>query len=78
MYVIRILSSFQMVIIQYWNTYNIEKLNTSNESKRILKGQSKMDNPQKLATCVHNAKKNTTQYVLDTTAQANTNNGNKT
>jgi hypothetical protein len=45
MYVIRILSSFQMVIIQYWNTYNIEKLNTSNESKRILKGQSKMDNP---------------------------------
>jgi hypothetical protein len=43
-------------------------------------GQSKIDNPEKLATKVtqdeEKQNKNTTQYVLDTT-QTNTNNVNK-
>jgi hypothetical protein len=43
-------------------------------------GQSKIDNPEKLATKVtqdeEKENKNTTQYVLDTT-QTNTNNVNK-
>ena len=78
MYVIRILSSFQMVIIQYWNTYNIEKLNTSNESKRILKGAIKNGQSIETGNIVYTMLRKTLQYVLDTTAQANTNNGNKT
>jgi hypothetical protein len=43
---------------------------------RILKGQSKMDNPEKLATQGTQNKekqnKNTSQYVLDTTIRKQT------
>jgi len=48
------------------NTYN-----ERNKCYRIPKGQSKMDNPEKLATQgiqdEENQHKNSTQYVLDTT-----------
>jgi hypothetical protein len=33
-----------------------------------MKGQSKMNNPEKLATQAHNTKKNTAQYVSDITS----------
>ena len=59
-------------IIEYkkgpWHIYGV-----GNKHKRIPKGQSKMDNPEKLATEgtqdeeKHN--KNTTQYVLNTTIE---------
>ena len=55
---------------------------TGNKHYRIPKGQSKKDNPEKLAPQCTQGKakqnKNTTQYVLDTTTHANTNNVNKT
>jgi hypothetical protein len=35
-------------------------------------GQSKMDNPEKPQHKVHKTKKNTTQYVLDTTMHKQT------
>ena len=46
-----------------------------NKRLRIRKGQSKIDNPEKLVTykcMVHNTKKNTTQYVLDTAIRKQT------
>ena len=54
-----------------------------NKSQRIPKGQSKMDNPEKMATQgtqdEDKENKSTTQYVLDTTIRKqNTNNINKT
>jgi len=53
-----------------------------NKRQIIPKGQSKMDNPDKLATWVHMTNKtkqkhDTTQHVMDYT-QINTNNINKT
>ena len=49
---------------------------TINKRQRIPKGQSKMDNPEKLATYgtqdQEKQNKNTTQYVLDTTMHKKT------
>jgi hypothetical protein len=49
---------------------------TINTRKRIPKGQSKMDNPEKLAIQAtqdeQKQNKNTTQYVLDTTIRKQT------
>ena len=54
----------------------IIKDNNRNKRKIILKVQSKMDNPEKLATQGTQDKekqnKNTTQYVLDTTMRKQT------
>ena len=54
----------------------IIKDNNRNKRKIILKRQSKMDNPEKLATQGTQDKekqsKNTTQYVLDTTMRKQT------
>ena len=53
-----------------------------NKRYRIQKGQSKIDNPEKLATWgtqdEEKQNKNTTLYVLDTTICKKTNNVNKT
>ena len=44
-----------------------------NKRKKILKGQSKMNNPKKLATNgTQDENKNTTQYVLDSTIRKQT------
>ena len=47
-----------------------------NKRQKIPKGQSKMDNPEKLATQgaqdEEKQHKNTTQYVLDTTVRKQT------
>ena len=43
-----------------------------NKRSRIAKGQSKNDNPEKLAQYEYKQNKNTTQYVLDTTMRKKT------
>jgi len=43
-----------------------------NKRSRIAKGQSKNDNPEKLAQYEYKQNKNTTQYVLDTTMHKKT------
>ena len=43
-----------------------------NKRYKISKGQSKMDNPEKLATHSTQYEENTTQYVLDTTIRKQT------
>ena len=60
-----------MFLIQYSVLIlNLYGFNYVNKRQRIPKGQSKMDNPDKLATQATQDKdkqnKNTTQYVLDT------------
>ena len=49
----------------------VYKIGCQNECQRMLKWQSKKDNPEKLATQgkqgIEKQNKNTTQYVLDTT-----------
>ena len=53
------------ICIEYNENRNI------NKRQRTIKGQSKMDNPEKLATYLYTRQrqtdKTTTQYVLDTT-----------
>jgi len=53
--------------------YSVGKSKYSNKRQRTPKGQSKMDNPEKLATQDEEKQnKNTTQYDMDTTMRKQT------